>query len=204
VHGDTLYASFVEDTSPTGHLKRGWIVALERQGGRVLWRYVNERANEPHDAGRHAVAGRMLLVSDLNGGAFMGVDRFTGQEVWRYTGPADRFGARDVFKVVDGVAYLASDDTHLYAFDPETGRRHWTASTGGSASSSAVCGDYVFAAAGSLKMYDRATGEKRATLFEDSEGFVEPGSHVVSRLLSHDGRVYFLGYKGVYAVECSL
>ncbi|MBW3571005.1 MAG: PQQ-like beta-propeller repeat protein, partial [Gemmatimonadetes bacterium] len=50
-HGDTLYASLVEETSPTGHLKRGWIVAVERNGGQVLWRYVNERANEPHDAG---------------------------------------------------------------------------------------------------------------------------------------------------------
>ncbi|MBW3570673.1 MAG: PQQ-like beta-propeller repeat protein [Gemmatimonadetes bacterium] len=204
VHGDTLYASFVEETSPTGHLKRGWIVALERNGGRVLWRYVNERPNEPHDAGRHAVAGRMLLVNDLNGGAFMGVDRFTGQEVWRHVGPADRFGARDVFKVADGVAYLASNDTRLYAFDPETGRKHWTAGLGGSASSSAVCGDYVFAAAGSLQMFDRATGKRRAALFMDSDGFVEPGSHVVSRLLSHGGRVYFLAYKGVYAVECSL
>lgn len=203
-HGDTLYASVVEETSPTGHLKRGWIVALERQGGRILWRYVNERPNEPHDASRHAVAGRMLLVNDLNGGAFMGVDRFTGQEVWRNVGPADRFGARDVAKVVDGVAYLASNDTHLYAFDPETGRKHWTANLGGSASSSAVCGDHVFAAVGSLKMFERATGKQKAALLEDGDGYVEAGAHVISRLLSHQGRVYFLGYKGVYAVECGL
>jgi outer membrane protein assembly factor BamB len=203
-HGDTLYVSLVEETSPTGHLKRGWIVALERNGGRVLWRYVNESANEPHDAGRHAVAGRMLLVNDLNGGAFMGVDRFTGQEVWRYVGPADRYGARDIFKVVDGVAYLASNDTHAYALDPQTGRRHWTVSLGGSASSSAVCGDNVFAAVGALFMLDRATGERKAALFLDRDGSVGSDEFVVSRLLAHGSRVYFVGWKNVHAVECSL
>lgn len=204
VHGDTLYASVVEETSPTGHLKRGWIVALERSGGRVLWRYLNERPNEPHDAGRHAVAGRMLLVNDLNGGAFMGVDRFSGHEIWRHVGPADRLGAWDVFKVADGVAYLASNDTRVYAFDPQTGRKHWTANIGASASSSAVCGDYVFADAGSLHMLDRRTGKQKATLFLDEEGFVQPDAFVVSRLLAYGGRVYFVGWHSVYAVECSL
>ena len=202
-HGDTLYVSVVEETSPTGHLKRGWIVAVERQGGRVLWRYVNERAGEPHDAGRHAVAGRMLLVNDQNGGAFMGVDRFTGNEVWRHVGPLNRYGARDVFKVADGVAYLASGDTYAYALDPETGRKHWTTSVGNSASSSAVCGEYVFAAALSLHMLERATGKPKAVLFLDRHG-IPTDSHVVSRLLAHGGRVYFVGSNAVYAVECTL
>lgn len=201
-HGDSLYVSLVEDTSPTGHLKRGWIVAVDRMTGQVLWRWSNEKAGEPHDAGRHAVAGRMLLVNDLNGGAFIGVDRFTGQEVWRHVGPRDRFGARDVFKVVDGVAYLASNDTRAYAFDPRTGRVHWEHDIRASASSSAVCGDSVLAAAGSLHLLRRSDGEERANLFLDIDGMVQPDEFVVSRLLSHRGRVYFVGYKYVYAVEC--
>lgn len=203
-HGDSLYVSLVEETSPTGHLKRGWIVALDRNDGRVLWRYVNERSGEPHDAGRHAVAGRMLLVNDLNGGAFFGLDRFTGKEKWRRVGPADLLGAWDVFKVVDGVAYLASNDTRVYAFDPETGGMHWTHRLKGSANSSAVCGSYVFAAMGSLHMLNRSDGKQAAALFLDREGFVQPDAFVVSRLLAHGGRVYFVGYKAVYAVECTL
>jgi outer membrane protein assembly factor BamB len=202
--GDTLYASLVEETSPTGHLKRGWIVAVDRRDGRVLWRYANERQGEPHDAGRHAVAGRMLLVSDLNGGAFFALDRFTGNEVWRHVGPSDRYGARDVFKVVDGVAYLASNDTRFYAFDPQTGAIRWTWDIKASASSSAVCGDYAFAAAGSLHMIGRSDGKEKAALFLDREGFVQPDAFVVSRLLAHGSRVYFVGRNAVYAVECSL
>ena len=202
-HGDTLYVSLVEDTSPTGHLKRGWIVAVDRNDGRVLWRYVNERPGEVHDAGRHAVAGRMLLVNDLNGGAFMGLDRFTGKEIWRHVGPSSRYGAWDVFKVVDGVAYLASGDTHAYAFDPETGQIRWMHDLRASANSSAVCGNYMFAAAGSLHMLNRSDGAQEATLFLDRDGFVQPDAFVVSRLLSHGERVYFVGHKAVYAVECS-
>ncbi|HEY7766576.1 PQQ-binding-like beta-propeller repeat protein [Longimicrobium sp.] len=202
-HGDTLYVSLVEDTSPTGHLKRGWIVAVDRNDGKILWRYVNERQGEPHDAGRHAVAGRMLLVNDLNGGAFFGVDRFTGKEVWRHIGRADLLGAWDVFQVADGVAYLASGDTYAYAFDPETGKIHWKHDLRASANSSAVCGNYVFAAAGSLHMLNRSTGKQEAALFLDEWGYVQSNDFVVSRLLSHGGRVYFVGNNAVYAVECS-
>jgi outer membrane protein assembly factor BamB len=203
LHGDTLYVSLVEETSPTGHLKRGWIVAVERHEGRVLWRYVNERQGEAHDAGRHAVAGRIVLVNDLNGGAFLGIDRFTGKEVWRHVGPAGLFGAWDEFKVADGIAYVASNDTRVYAFDPETGRIHWTHRLKGSANSSAVCGEHIFAAAGSLHMLSRADGKQKSVLFQDREGFVQPDAFVVSRLLAHGNRVYFVGHNAVYAVECS-
>lgn len=201
VHGDTLYTSLLEETSPTGHLKRGWIVALDRYTGREHWRYVNERAGKAHDAGRHAVAGRMLLVNDLNGGAIIGIDRFTGRDVWRYVGPADLFGAWDIFSVADGVAYLASNDTHVYALDPETGHIHWKTQLKGSANSSAVCGDYVFAAAGSLHKLRRSDGKEVASLFLERDGTV--GSEWVrSRLLAHGDRVYFVGNKAVYAVSC--
>jgi outer membrane protein assembly factor BamB len=114
------------------------------------------------------------------------------------------YGSRDVFKVVDGVAYLASDDARVYAFEPETGRKLWTHELKGSASSSAVCGEHVFAAAGSLHMLSRSDGKQHAALFLDREGFVQPGAFVVSRLLAHQNRVYFAGYDAVYAVECSL
>lgn len=119
-------------------------------------------------------------------------------------GPADRLGAWDVFKVADGVAYLASNDTRVYAFDPQTGQKHWTRNIGASASSSAVCGDYLFVDRGSLHMLHRATGEQKAALFLDRDGFVQGDAFVVSRLLAHGGRVYFVGWKSVYAVECTL
>jgi outer membrane protein assembly factor BamB len=61
---DVLYVSVIEETSPTGHLKRGWMVAMDRFTGRVLWRYRNERPNEPHDARRRASGGVGSLASD--------------------------------------------------------------------------------------------------------------------------------------------
>jgi outer membrane protein assembly factor BamB len=201
VSGDTVYAALIDDLSPTGHLKRGIIVALDRYSGNEFWRYVNERAGESHDATYHTVAGRMLLVNDRRGGAIIGVDRFTGREVWRYTGPADRYGAWDDFKVVDGVAYVASGDTFVYALDPETGRIHWRHSMGGSANSSAVCGEYLFATAGSLHMLRRSDGQLKARLFVAWDGTVGD-EWVRSRLLAHGDRVYFVGNKAVYSVRC--
>lgn len=201
VSGDTVYAAVVDDTSPTGHLKRGWIVALDRYDGRVLWRYVNEVAGEAHDVGWQVVAGRMLLVNDYRGGAIIGLDRFTGEEVWRYIGPLDRYGARDFFEVVDGVAYVASGDTHVYAFDPETGEIHWRTPLGASAGSSTVCGDYLFVDVGSLHMLRRSDGQEIANLFLDWDGTVGE-EWVSSRLLSHEGRVYFAGNEAAYAVGC--
>jgi outer membrane protein assembly factor BamB len=198
---DVLYVSVIQELSANGFLKRGWMVAMDRFTGRVLWRYVNERANEPHDVGRQAVAGRMLLINDLNGGAMIGVDRFTGQEVWRRVGPSDRLGAADAFKVVDGIGYVASNDTYLYAVEAETGRIAWQTGLQASAKSSAVCGDKVFAGAYGLHMTNRSDGKVLATLFIDETGAV--GSRFVqSRLLSHGNRVYFVGSDGVYAVEC--
>ncbi|MBB4634874.1 PQQ-binding-like beta-propeller repeat protein [Longimicrobium terrae] len=202
-HGDTVYAAVIQELNQSGGRKRGWMVALDRNTGRVLWRYVNERENEPHDLGNHAVAGRMLLMNDLNGGAMIGVDRFTGLEVWRRIGPLDRSGASDAFEIVDGIAYLASNDTFLYALDPETGRAIWQTSVEGSASSSAVCGDKVFAGVQGVYMASRADGRILATLFLDEAAGLK-GIHLVSRLHTWGNRVYFVATDAVYAVSCDL
>lgn len=199
--GDTVYAALVEELNLSGGLKRGWMVALDRRTGRVLWRYANERTGEAHDVGGAAVAGRMLLANDLNGGAMLGIDRLTGTEVWRRVGPADRFGAWDTFKVVDGIAYLASKDTHAYALDPQTGKPFWVSSLGASASSSAVCGDFVFISSGGLLKLRRSDGREVASLFLNRDRNVE-NEWVSTHLLSYGGRVYFAANTAVYAVEC--
>jgi outer membrane protein assembly factor BamB len=199
--GDTVYAAIRDDASPTGHLKRGWIVALDRRSGTVLWRYLNETPGESRGAGFHAATDRMLLVNDREGGAMIGIDRFTGQEEWRHIGRTDLFGSMDFFEVVEGVGYVASGDMNVYALDPPTGHLHWSTSLGASASSSTVCGDYVFATDGRLRMLQRADGSEVANLFVAWDGGVAD-EWVNSRLLSHDGRVYFAGNQAVYAVSC--
>jgi outer membrane protein assembly factor BamB len=200
-HGDTVYVAIEEDTSPTGHLLRGWIVALDRYTGAVYWRYVNERIGEPHDASYPTVAGHVLLVNDRRGGAFFGVDRFTGKEFWRYTGPSDRYGGADFFQIADGIAYLASLDAYAYAIDPETGRILWKTDVKGSAHSSAVCGDHLFVGAGVLYKLRRSDGKVEAIYFADEWGYVGR-EFITSRLLAHEGRLYFVTNAAVYAVEC--
>jgi outer membrane protein assembly factor BamB len=199
--GDTVYASLIEDTSPTGHLKRGIVVALDRHTGAELSRHMNEHPTEARSSGEFTVVGRLLLVSDLRGGAFFAVDRFTGQAVWRQVGDRSLMGPWDFAEVVDGVGYIASGDTYVYAFDPETGHIHWKRSLGGSANSSTVCGGHVFATAGLLRRLRRSDGQITGNLFMEWDGTVG-NEWVRSRLLSHGNRVYFVGNKAVYAVSC--
>lgn len=201
VHGDTVYVAIEEDTSPTGHLLRGWIVALDRYTGEIFWRFVNERAGEPHDASYPTIAGRILLVNDRRGGAFFGIDRFTGEEVWRYTGPSDRYGGADFFSVAGGIAYLASLDAYAYAVDPETGRILWKTDVQGSAHSSAVCGEHLYVGAGVLYKLRRSDGEVESIYLVDELGFAG-NEFVTSRLLAYEGRLYFVTNRAIYAVEC--
>ncbi|HEX8395648.1 MAG TPA: PQQ-binding-like beta-propeller repeat protein [Longimicrobium sp.] len=140
-------------------------------------------------------------MNDLNGSTMIGVDRFTGAEVWRRVTSSEYLGAWDTFKMVDGVAYVASNDTFLYAVDPETGRIIWQTPLKASASSSAVCGDKVFAGAFGLHMANRSDGKVVATLFLDAQGSVT-GGYVKSRLHAQGNRIYFVGSDAVYAVKC--
>jgi outer membrane protein assembly factor BamB len=200
-HGDTVYASVVEDVSPTGHLKRGIVVALDRVTGRELWRAVNEEPGVWHSSDAAVVAGRMLLVGDLNGNRFFGLDRFTGKEVWSYKGAPGRFGPGQGIHVHEGVGYVASWDAFVYALDPETGRIHWKVGLPGSADTVTPCEDHIFVGFRGLYQLNRSTGKIEARLFLNREGFVE-NEWIQSRLLAHGSHVYFVGNQAVYAVSC--
>jgi outer membrane protein assembly factor BamB len=201
LHGDTLYVSVVEDVSPTGHIKRGLVIALDRRTGFELWRSVNEEVAKWHSSDASAIVDRMLLVGDLNGNSFFGLDRFTGKEVWRYTGAPDRFGPGGVIEVHGGTAYVASWDAFVYALDPQTGRIRWKADVRGSADAAAVCGEHVFVAARLLYKLRRSDGKIEAIHFADQWGYVG-NEWVRSRLLAYEGRLYFVTNQAVYAIEC--
>jgi outer membrane protein assembly factor BamB len=199
--GDTLYISVVEDLSPTGHLKRGVVVALDRHTGTELWRFINEAPRVWHGGDAAAISGRVLLVGDLNGNSFFGLDRFTGQEIWRYTGARDRFGPGEGIEVQGDTGYIASWDAFVYALDPQTGRIHWKTDVRGSADAVAVCGEHVLVAARLLYKLRRSDGKIEAIHFADHWGYVG-NEWTESRLLAHEGRLYFVTNKAVHAVEC--
>ena len=197
VSGDTVYASAEQYNAQNGYISTGWLVALDRGTGRVLWSYRNGDGTDWRTVmGSPAVWGTLLLASDLKGNSFFAVDRFTGQEVWRVTGPRDKFGPNQAPLVVNGIAYVASNDTYVYAVDVQTGRQVWKTKTPASNRSFTVCGDRIFVTWLGLSVLDRRTGR---TLYQQDE---EATEYPTSGFAVDGDRVFVLGNRAAYAYRC--
>ena len=197
VSGDTLYIGAEQWRAQNGYIASGWLVALNRYTGAVLWRYSIGSGNERRNvASQPTVAGRLLLASDHFGSSFFAVDRFTGEEVWRVNGDLGFFGPVDPPRVVGDVAYAGSSDTFVYAVALDTGRELWKTRVPASIRAYATCGDRVFANYQGVAVLDRRTGKLLNTMYDRNEEFTTSGFAV------HDGRVFVLGTKAVYAFSC--
>jgi hypothetical protein len=183
-----------------GFIASGWLVALDRATGRVLWRTASGTGQQRRNVSNApTVSGRLLLAADEYGNSFFAVDRFTGQEVWRVQGAADRFGASQSPLVVGGTGYLASNDLLVYAFEPETGRVLWRTPLRASADAFTVCGDRIFANHQGVAMLDRATGRLLDQQYGSEAEFLTSAFAVGP----DPGRVYVVGNRYLYAFGCS-
>ncbi|MDQ3557239.1 MAG: PQQ-like beta-propeller repeat protein [Gemmatimonadota bacterium] len=197
VSGDTVYAAGQQFSAANGYISTGWIVALDRATGRELWRYRNGTGTDRRTiSSAPTVAGRLLLPSDHMGSAFFAVDRFTGKEVWRVTGPLQYFGPNQAPVVIGDVAYVASNDTYVYAVDVATGAIRWKTRTGFANSAFAVCRNQIFVNYAGLAVIDRHSGKLLYKKF-DEEDFLTSGFAV------HEDRVFVLGNRAAYAYRCS-
>lgn len=198
VSGDTVYAAAEQYRARNGYQSSGWLVALDRATGRVLWRYVSGAGDDAYNfAAAPAVAGKLVIASGYKGNRVVAVDRFTGQEVWRWEGDRSWAGSRDTPAVVDNTVYMGSGDTYVYALDLATGAVRWRTKTAASVNALAVCGSAVFAQMDGVTVLDRASGRVRGTLYTGEEEFVTSG------LAALPNRVFMLGTKAAYALGCS-
>lgn len=194
VSGDTVYVSARQYNAENGYIATGWIFGLDRSTGRTIWSYRNGDGSDWRTVSAPVnVAGRLLLASDLLSGSVFAVDRFTGQEVWRRSGPADKFGPIASPIPVDGTAYYASEDTYVYAVDVATGALRWRRGSDASHFSFAVCGDRVFANHQSLAILDRGSGR---VLYRSKD------SDIFSEFAVMDGRAFALSNNAIYAYDC--
>ncbi|MBW3572078.1 MAG: PQQ-binding-like beta-propeller repeat protein [Gemmatimonadetes bacterium] len=197
VSGDTVYAGAEQFNAENGYIATGWIVALDRATGAVLWKFRNGDGTDRRNViGSPTVAGRLLLVSALKGNAFFAIDRFTGQEVWRVPGAPGFVGPHQAPMVVGNVAYLASNDTYVYAVEVQTGRVIWKTRTPASNHSFAVCGDRIFVTWLGLSVLDRRTGR---VLYQQDE---EATEYPTSGFAVYEDRVFVLGNRAAYAYRC--
>jgi outer membrane protein assembly factor BamB len=195
VSGDTLFVSAHQFNAENGYISTGWIFGLDRATGRTIWSFRNGSGSDWRTVSAPVnVAGRLLFASDLLSGSAFAVDRFTGQEVWRRTGPANKFGPLASPIVVDGTAYYASEDTYVYAVDAATGVERWKRQNSASNFSFAVCGSRVFTNYQSLAILDRSDGH---VLYRSRD------ADIFSEFAVTGGRAFALSNRAVYAYDCS-
>jgi outer membrane protein assembly factor BamB len=197
VSGDTVYAGVDQHVTPNGERSIGWIFALDRATGRVLWSYQNGTgADERYIGSAPRVAGRLLLAVDYPQNTFIAVDRFTGREVWRVVGDSRYFGAEEAPVVAGDVAYGASEDRHVYAMRIESGQVLWKTRMPGGNRSVAICGSRLLVNFQGLGVLDRATGEILGMALEGQQDFPTTGFAVTGN------RAFVSGYAAAYGLEC--
>ncbi|HEX8694790.1 MAG TPA: PQQ-binding-like beta-propeller repeat protein [Longimicrobium sp.] len=197
VSGDTVYAAAERHHSANGFFSSGWLVALDRATGRVLWTYRSGDGTDGRTfSSAPTVAGRLLLASDRKANAVVAVDRFTGREAWRATGLPGFVGFTMAPEVVDGVVYASSGDRRVYAFRLDDGSALWRTETPAANDYFAVCGGRVLANYQGVAVIDRRTGHRLQQLLDADEDFVSSPFAVAG------SRAWVLGNRAMYALAC--
>jgi outer membrane protein assembly factor BamB len=196
VAGDTVYAAVRRNLNWNGFESATVLVALHRGTGAELWRFQTP-GTKTYTVAAPTLAGRLLLLSDRYSNAVIAVDRFTAQQVWRtpfdpqftgpYAGPA----------VADGVAYVGSGDTHVYALDVATGAVRWRTKTAASIFDVAVCGNRIVMNNNDIEVLDRRTGRRLGTALTSTSSVFG-----TSRIAVANGLAFVVGSTKLYAVRC--
>ena len=147
------------------------LYALDAQSGQERWRFETAgrfRVSSP------AVADGVVYFADNR--YLYAVDVQSGEERWRFQAdgrPREQRGAyeqSDLFSPVvsDGVVYVGSNDTYLYAVDAQSGQTKWKFQAGGGFyggfwSSAAISGGVVYVSNddGYLHALDAQSGQER-------------------------------------------
>jgi outer membrane protein assembly factor BamB len=193
VSGDTAYVNVWRFLTLNGYLSQGVLVALDRRNGSELWRY-----ESPDTAsGFHfppAVSGRSIVVSDLQGGRTLGLDRFTKQLLWTVPHHTNSTPV-----IVGDTVFGASNDLYVWAARLSTGALLWEKKTGGgSFFASTYCAGGVIANEGMLQRLEASSGAYTGAF---NVRLDEQGIYT-SALVTDGTKVFFTGQGGVYAVAC--
>lgn len=166
VSGDTVFATVWHDLTRLGVPAEGWLVALDRQSGRELWRVTLP------DAGGAAFVwsapelyGNLVLVNTLTAHTYA-FDRTTHQLVWSFYTPAGAEGGGGKVSTTSGVAvygnvaYVDGGDSQIHALNASTGAQLWSGSFPTEANDDLLvtAGRVIFGVAGRIFVLDRQTG----------------------------------------------
>jgi outer membrane protein assembly factor BamB len=163
VSGDTVYATAWHFTDVNGLTSEGWLIALDRNTGRELWRIV-----VPGNSGGAFVRGAPvvsdnLVIFETNGGYEYAFDRFTRELAWEFK-PNTQNATLAQTELFDGTVYHDGGDGNIYALRATDGGVVWRSPFGGMTNRDLlVTNRRVYVPAGrTLLVLDRATGRQVA------------------------------------------
>jgi outer membrane protein assembly factor BamB len=200
VTGDTVYASIERFLSRTGHIGRGYLVALDAATGEILWTFTDSDGVGPRQFRTPHVGGGLVLVGDNMNNTYIAVDRWTGEELWRVIGERGWSGPSKSPVVSNDTVFGGSGDRWAKAMDLYTGEVIWETHFGGSlARGVELCGSRVLTWDTPLRVLDRATGE----LLESLDLYGEYGSLIQSITVDPETKqAYVLGTKHLFVFRC--
>jgi outer membrane protein assembly factor BamB len=198
ISGDTLYASGAEYLRDGGYLKRGVVKAYDRRTGAQLAEF-KATDSSSSAGGAVIIAGNLLLLSDLVGGSFFAVDRFTMALKWRVFGDPTSFGPTQAPIVLGDTVFVGSADQFAYAANLETGQLYWKTYIGGSVLQFALCRDLFLGNNQDVAVINRRTHKLESYQIRShgsSSGFPTSGFAVVGDVAVVEGT------QSIYGISC--
>jgi outer membrane protein assembly factor BamB len=196
VSGDTVYAGAEQYLDVNGVHRVGHIVALSRATGAELWRYTGAGVPENVVSGAPRVVGRLLLAPDLSMRGFFAVDRWTGQEVWRFQTSTATFGAVEAPVERDGIVFGATQGG-VFAVDLTTGQVKWRREDLVGARDAALCGGVLLIQNQTIQVVDPGSGASITSFLTD------PADMPTSGFAVAPDRAVVVGDKAVYGISCA-
>lgn len=198
VSGDTVYAGATQSRSANYFLRSGWVAALDRNSGAILWRASSGAGDTIRSVqSAPAVSGRFLVATDVISNTFFALDRFTGKETWRTIGDQGYVGPRTEAVILGDTVFVASGDLTLYAVNLPSGRLLFKrVVSGGSINAYAACGTSMAIQSLALRFVSRSGGDPLDRLLDGDTEFISSG------LAAKDNVVYATSDYSAYAVRC--
>ena len=200
VRGDTVFATTVRSVTRTGLPVKGDLVALDRETGRILWRYTTP-GEKGGFQGKALLTSNLAIVNDAYAHSLLGIDLNSGQEVWRTAQDESGYITSASTPVLSGdTVFAASTDTQVYAVNAKTGAILWRV-VGDMNSLGAVdaCPHFLIAVkytGGRPFLVDRTTHQVNTDAFPKDRS-------IGSRFRVEGDVAYAAGTGGTYAFRCN-
>lgn len=169
ISGDTVFATVWHFINQSGTQSEAWLVALDKQTGRELWRFVFPRQASGTMINCAPAIWRNLVIVSLVSGDLFAVDRTRQSIAWHIPPQVAANGLGTALitspEIRGDVVYANGSDQKVHAYRAADGTQLWASFAGQLSRELTVTDKFVYASNGaSLYILDRLTGAQYSAL----------------------------------------